>query len=61
MQRLSETERLQLKQAWRLPLGKCERPVVRSAKEYIAFATFASNFSRARTPRLIIGGDHWRL
>ena len=61
MQRLSETERLQLKQAWRLPSGKCERPVVRSAREYIAFATFASSFSRVRTPRLIQGGEHWRL
>ena len=61
MQRLSENEKLQLKQSWRLPSGKMERPVVRSVKEYIAFATFASNFSRARTPRFIQGGEHWRL
>jgi hypothetical protein len=61
MLRLSDNERLQFKQTWRLDSGKLERPIVRTAKEYVAFATFAASFSRVRPPRLIRGGDHWRL
>lgn len=61
MQRLSDAERSQFKQVWRLPAGKYQRPTVRTLKEYVAFATFAARFTRERPPRLITGGDNWRL
>jgi hypothetical protein len=60
MARLTQVERSQLQRTLR-DSRQPEKAKVGSLANYIAFATFASRLSRKPAPKLIQGGDHWKL
>lgn len=60
MARITQVERSQWKQVVADNL-RPEKPTGRSVADYIAFATLASRMARIPKPKLIKGGDYWRL
>ena len=60
MARLSEREKGQLLAATRRKTGSAPKPVVRSARDFLEFATFASGLNRVVKP-VRFGGEHWKL
>ena len=60
MARLSEREKEQLLAAAQWKTARARKPVLRSPREFLEFATFASTFSRAKKP-VRFQGTNWKL
>jgi hypothetical protein len=60
MARLSEHEKGQLMAAAARKSEPAPKPGVRSFRDYLEFATFASNLSRVVKP-VRFAGKHWKL
>jgi hypothetical protein len=60
MARLSEREKRELKAAARRTAPRPPAAPLRTPVDFLAFATFASQFKSAPKP-VRFGGDHWKL
>jgi hypothetical protein len=61
MAKIGSAEREQLRAQQRPGAMPAPPPAVLTAREYVAFATFAARFSPAPKAKPTFGGRHWKL
>lgn len=61
MARLSDEEKIQLKEAAGRKSPRPPAPPVLPAESFLSFAAFASSLTRHSTKPVRFGGSHWKL